>query len=428
MRDAFWPGTLEAPAPVYPALAGEVRCDFAVVGGGYTGLSAALVLAGAGADVVLVDANRPGWGASGRNGGLVSAGSSKLDDATIRARHGETQARAFFDAERAAVDHVADLLETHGIEADRQSDGYTFAAHSPRAMAGVLAYGESYRARYGLEARVLDRDGMAAAGMASPDLHGGVTVPVGFAINPMKFVTGLTRAAERAGVRIFSDTPVTGLEPGHVLRTPGGAVRARGVLFGLNGYASEATPPGMAARYLPVQSNILVSRVLSEDEIAAQGWWSDQMVVDSRTLLHYFRLLSDRRMLFGLRGSVRATENGFARARAQARADFERMFPAWTGVETPHFWSGLICMTRGLVPFAGALPGLERAFAAFGYHGSGVSMAPYAGALIADMALGRAGRAHPEFMKAAPRRFELGAWRRAVLAPAFAWYRLRDRG
>ncbi|MFN3147022.1 MAG: hypothetical protein ACE368_18150 [Paracoccaceae bacterium] len=85
-------------------------------------------------------------------------------------------------------------------------------------------------------------------------------------------------------------------------------------------------------------------------------------------------------------------------------------------------------MTRGLVPFAGALPGLERAFAAFGYHGSGVSMAPYAGALIADMALGRAGRAHPEFMKAAPRRFELGAWRRAVLAPAFAWYRLRDRG
>ncbi|MFN3147023.1 MAG: NAD(P)/FAD-dependent oxidoreductase [Paracoccaceae bacterium] len=271
MRDAFWPGTLEAPAPVYPALAGEVRCDFAVVGGGYTGLSAALVLAGAGADVVLVDANRPGWGASGRNGGLVSAGSSKLDDATIRARHGETQARAFFDAERAAVDHVADLLETHGIEADRQSDGYTFAAHSPRAMADVQAYGDSYRTRYGLEARVLDRDGMAAAGMASPDLHGGVTVPVGFAINPMKFVTGLTRAAERAGVRIFSDTPVTGLEPGHVLRTPGGAVRARGVLFGLNGYASEATPPGMAARYLPVQSNILVSRVLSEDEIAAQG-------------------------------------------------------------------------------------------------------------------------------------------------------------
>jgi glycine/D-amino acid oxidase-like deaminating enzyme len=102
------------------------------------------------------------------------------------------------------------------------------------------------------------------------------------------------------------------------------------------------------------------------------------------------------------------------------------MFPAWRHVETPFFWSGLICMTRGLVPFAGPIPGMERAFGALGYHGSGVAMAPYAGALAADLALGRSPRPHPAFMRAPPGRFELGRWRRAQLAPALAWYRLKD--
>jgi glycine/D-amino acid oxidase-like deaminating enzyme len=401
-----------------------------VVGGGFTGLAAALTLAEAGAEVVLLDAERPGWGASGRNGGLVSIGSAKLSDAAIRRRFGAEDASLFFDAERAAVDHVAALIARHGIEVDRHSDGYTFVAHSPAEIGTVRAYGESYRDRYGLEAQFLSRAEMAEHGLKSPAFHAATTVPVGFALNPMKFVLGLARAAAAAGVRIFAETPVLGHaeENGdHVLSTPGGHVRARHVLFATNGYGSETVPRALAARYLPVQSNILVTRPLSEAEIAAQGWWSGQMVVDSRQLLHYFRLMPDRRVLFGLRGSVRATEAGLAAARAQARRDFERIFPAWAEVETPHFWSGLICMTRRLVPFAGRVPGMERAFAAFGYHGSGVSMAPYAGTLIADMALGRSDRPHPLLMQAAPRRFELGRFRRSVLGPVFALYQLRDR-
>jgi glycine/D-amino acid oxidase-like deaminating enzyme len=151
------------------------------------------------------------------------------------------------------------------------------------------------------------------------------------------------------------------------------------------------------------------------------------MVCDSRTLLHYFRLLPDNRMLLGLRGSVRVSEANIDRTRAKARADFDRMFPAWQHVETPYFWSGLICMTRALVPFAGAVPGMKGAYAAFGYHGGGVAGAPYSGALIADLALGQNRRPHPLFMQKLPRRFELGRFRRASLPPAFAWYNLKDR-
>jgi len=428
IRDGYWKTTIDTLAPEYPALRGECACDFAIIGAGYTGLSAALTLAETGADVVLLDAQSPGWGASGRNGGLVSAGSAKLEGDALVKKYGDADSRVFFDAERASVDLVEEYLERYELDVDRHSKGYTCVAHRPEAIKELEDYGQQYTDRYGLPFRIVPKEEMADHGLNSPDFYGAVHLPIGFALNPMKFVLGLTRAVEAAGVRMFSQTPVTRIEQdnGHVLHTPHGKVRARKLLIATNGYSSDDLPRAFAGRYLPVQSNILVTRSMSDDEIKAQGWWSEQMVCDTRTLLHYFRLLPDKRMLLGLRGSVRVTETNIAATKAKARADFERMFPAWRHVETAHFWSGLICMTRNLVPFAGAVPGLDNAWAALGYHGGGVTMAPYAGALIADMALGRSRLPHPDLMKQPMRRFELGPWRRASLPLAFTWYNIKD--
>lgn len=428
IQERYWPSTLDTEPPSFPILEGEKTCEFAIIGGGYTGLSAALTLSAEGADVILVDANLPGWGASGRNGGLVSVGSAKLGDDDIIRKYGAADAQAFFDAERASVELVEDYVTSLELNVDRHSKGYTFVAHKPGAVQAVKDYGAEYTHRYGLPYEFVPKEELAAHGLNSPDFHGAVHLPLGFALNPLKFVLGLYRAVAARGVRIFSKTPVTRIEQsgGFILHTPKGRVRAKKLLIGTNGYSSDDMPGAFAGRYLPVQSNILVSRPLTEDEIAAQGWWSRQMLVDSRTLLHYFRLLPDNRMLLGLRGSVRATEQTLAATRATARADFDRMFPEWRHVETPYFWSGLICMTRNLVPFAGPVPGMEGAFAALGYHGSGVTMGNYAGALIADMALGRSRRPHPDLMKRALRPFELGPFRRASLPLAFAWYRMRD--
>ncbi|AXT37142.1 FAD-binding oxidoreductase (plasmid) [Phaeobacter sp. LSS9] len=426
----YWDRFLPDPAPRYAPLRDEVTAEFAVIGGGYTGLSAALTLAEAGADVVLLDAQRPGWGASGRNGGLVSVGSAKLADDAILRRYGQADAEQFFAAERAAVDLVETYVERLALEVDRHSRGYTFVAHRPDRLTELHDYGQEYTRRYGLPYEFIPQEEMAAHGLNSPEFHGAVNLPVGFALNPMKFVLGLTRAVEAAGVRMFSDTPVQAITPaagGYLLQGPTGQVRARHLLVATNGYSSDDLPGALAGRYLPVQSNIMVTRPLSEAEIADQGWWSEQMVCDSRTLLHYLRLLPDRRLLLGLRGSVRVSEANIAATEAKARADFDRMFPAWRAVETEHFWSGLICMTRNLVPFAGAIPGMDNAFAALGYHGSGVCMAPYAGALIADQALGRRQRPHPDLMQHPLRRFELGRWRRLSLPLAFGWYHIKDR-
>lgn len=429
IRDRYWDRFQPDPPPAYPPLSGEVSADFAVIGGGYTGLSAAIQLAEAGADVVLLDAKPPGWGASGRNGGLVSVGSAKVEDDQIIKTYGAADARLFFDAERASVELVGEYLQRFDLDVDRHSNGYTYLAHRPEEVEGLKDYGQAYTSRYGLPYEFVPEEEMASHGLNSPDFHGAVHLPIGFALNPMKFILGLTKAAEHAGVRIHSNTPVERISDGapHVLHTPDGKVRAKHLLICTNGYSSDDLPHALAGRYLPVQSNILVTRPMSDTELAAQGWTSRQMCVDSRTLLHYFRLLPDNRMLLGLRGSVKVSEDNIAATEAKARVDFERMFPAWRHVETEHFWSGLICMTRNLVPFAGAVPGMVNAWAALGYHGGGVTMAPYAGALIADMALGRNIRPHPGLMQQPLRRFELGRWRRASLPMAFAWYNLKDR-
>ncbi|WP_319529731.1 FAD-binding oxidoreductase, partial [uncultured Cohaesibacter sp.] len=407
---------------------GDVACDFAVLGAGYTGLFAALRLAQSGADVVVIDAKGPGWGASGRNGGLVSVGGSKVSDDHIERRYGTTDAKTYFAAERAAVDLVEETIEHHGLEIDRHSKGYSFAAHRPSAIAEVKDYGEQYKRRYGLAAEFLDKAAMIEQGLNSPDFHAAVHAPIGFALNPMKFALQMTDVVRKAGVRIFHDSPITKIqaENGYNLVSKRGVVKARKLIVATNGYSSDDLPKPLAGRYLPVQSNILVSRPLSEAEIAEQGWHSEQMVVDTRNLLHYFRLLPDRRMMLGVRGSVYVTKSAMETTRQKARADFERMFPAWQHVETPYFWSGLICMTRRLTPFAGALPGMDGAHAALAYHGNGVSMAPYCGTLVADLALGKETLPHADLMKKPMRRFELGPWRRFSLPPAFAWYAFRD--
>lgn len=429
VKNCYWRGFMPDNIRHYPSVSDEIKCDFAIIGAGYTGLSAALRLAKHGADVVVVEANTPGWGASGRNGGLVSVGGSKLSDKQIGTRFGQEDARTYFATERAAVDFVEGLVDEFSLDVDRHSKGYTFAAHSEKAASSVKDYGAQYQSRYGLDCEFLDKSAMAEHGMDSPEFHGAVNLPIGFALNPMKFILGLANAASSSGIRIFANSAVQDIkfDDGFSLHTASGIVRAKKLLVATNGYSSDDVPNAFASRYMPVQSNIMVTRPLTDNELTSQGWWSEQMVVDARNLLHYFRLLPDKRMLFGLRGSVGASVQNMKKTKQIARADFDRLFPKWHNVETDHFWSGLICMSRDLVPFAGPIEGMDGAYTAMAYHGNGVSMAPYCGALVADMALGKQTMPHAQLMQKQMRKFELGPLRRILLPPAFAWYKLLDR-
>ena len=166
--------------------------------------------------------------------------------------------------------------------------------------------------------------------------------------------------------------------------------------------------------------------VKNVDEIQSQGWFSDQMAYDSRNLLHYFRLMPDRRFLFGMRGGLISSTRSEKAIRRQLRRDFEQMFPAWSGVETTHCWSGMVCLARNLVPFVGPVPEVKGMFAGLCYHGNGVAMGTYAGRLLSDLVLAQApGLPYSTAIQSMPR-FPLGRARRLLMPPAYAALGLMD--
>ena len=399
-----------------------------MIGAGYAGLNAALELAKGGADVAVLDAAQPGWGASGRNGGFCCLGGSKLSDAQIVARVGKDGARAFRRFQLDAIGHVAALLDTHAIPARQGPEGEAYLAQSPAAFSALRVEAEDEERLYGTRPEVLPKAALADRGLAGPGFHGALIGRAGFPVQPMLYVEALARLATEAGARLFGGSPVTRLAPspgGWRLTTPGGSLTARKVLVATNGYSSEDLPDWLAGRTLPALSSILVTRPLTEAERLAQGFTSPLMSCDVRKLLHYFRHLPDGRFLFGMRGGTSASPAAEARTLARVREHFEALFPAWRQAETTHAWSGFVCLTGSLAPYIGPVPGAPELFAALGWHGAGVGPASYGGLQAARLMTGRAA-ATPALIAAPPRRFPFARFRRLGLALAYAGYQRKD--
>jgi len=423
-RGCYWDDTTTAPD--WPTLSETVAADVAIIGGGFTGLSAALHLAEAGVNVALVDAKSPGWGASGRNGGFCCVGGSKRSEKGLMRDYGVEVADEYLSAETAAVDLVEMLIQQLGLEVDRHSQGETLLAHRPSDMRFLEAEAAETVRTGGPAPILLRRQDLAEAGLRA-DFYGALTTPKGFALNPQKYLFGLAKAAAAVGAQLFAHSPVTAItraDGGWGLTTPEGRITCDKVLICTNGYSSEDIPDWMAGRYMPAQSSVLVTRPLTDTEIAAQGWSSHQMCYDTRHLLHYFRLMPDRRMLFGMRGGLSGTEAGNAKAFVKLRQSFDRIFPAWRGVEATHSWSGMVCMTRHRLPYAGPVPDQPGMFAGFAYHGNGVAMGSLTGSYLAALAQGR--NHVPRAMQTEPPRFEFRGARRVLMPPIYAALKLAD--
>ncbi|WP_299735763.1 FAD-binding oxidoreductase [uncultured Roseobacter sp.] len=426
-QTCWWPETCDVPER--PALQGAHHADVAIIGGGFTGMSAALHLAQAGVKTVLLETHFPGWGASGRNGGFCCLGGGMVDNRSLEARFGREGRRAFRQAERAGVDLVAQLIDRLCLDVDRHSDGETELAHRPKDMVGLRARAAEMQDDYGVTARIIEKSDLATYGMDGP-FFGGLTTPIGFGLNPLKYLTGLARAAEEAGASVFHNSQVQNTEAapdGQLLTCELGSVTAKHVIVATNGYSSEDLPSWLAGRYMPGQSNVLVTRPLSDEEIARQGWSTAQMSYDTRNLLHYFRLMPDRRFLFGMRGGLSGGLYADTRARDRVRSDFKAMFPAWSHVETPHVWSGMVCLARQRLPFIGAVPGRPGWWAGMCYHGNGIAMGSFGGKLLAELVQGITPDLYPEALRQPLQKFPFGRARRIVMPPLYAGLMLADR-
>ncbi len=424
----WWDQTCDIPSR--PALTGDHICDVAIIGGGFAGISAALHLAQAGVSVSVLESEYVGWGASGRNGGFCCLGGGMLENAALEKAFGRQGRDEWRHAEMAAINLVDGLLKRFNIDADRHSEGETQLAHRPRDFEQMRKKVDDYAETYGFEVQLTEKADLEAQGM-NAGFHGALTLPVGFAINPRKYVTGLAAAAEQAGAQVFHHSPVTDIQRdagGFDLRAAHGRVRAKRVIVATNGYSSEDMPDWLAGRYMPTQSSIIVTRPMTQSELGAQGWTSGQASYDTRHLLHYFRLMPDNRMLFGVRGGLMATAGSEARAIRRARADFEAMFPAWKQIETPNTWSGMVCIARNRMPFVGQVPDVPGLFASLCYHGNGVAMGSYCGALLSDLVQDKVPqRVYPKAVQRPLAKFELGRFRRAIMPFAYAGFALQDR-
>ncbi|MGR3502703.1 NAD(P)/FAD-dependent oxidoreductase [Pseudaestuariivita sp.] len=423
-----WPETVDTPL-AWPKLTQDHQTDVAIIGAGVTGANAALALAERGLSVTLLDARHPLFGASGRNGGFCCLGGAKATDAALRARFGEDQRRAYRRAERAAVDHVADLAQRLSLDIDRHSDGETMLAHSPRTWAQMQSEAQDLARDYDTEVDLTPRDGLRQSGLHGP-FHGAMTLRVGFGLNPAKYLAGLLTAAQKAGAQAFGDSPVTHLgwtRDGYTLTANGHTIRAGKVVLAMNGYAPDSLLSWLAGRFLPAQSAVLVTAPIPEALAQEAGWTTRQMAYTSREFLHYFRRMPDGRMLFGMRGSLLSSVAADRRAEARLRRAFARMFPALAQLGTLHVWSGLVCLTRDLTPFCGPVPDHPGLFAAFGYHGNGVAMGSYCGALLADLiADGRMDKPTSTVLTTPPPRFPGGRFRRHLLWPAYGIRMMQD--
>lgn len=407
----FWDTTCDLPT--YPALDGRQRADVVIVGAGFTGLNAALTLAEQGVEVVVLDAQQPGWGASGRNGGFCCLGGGKASDAFLDRHFGQEARRAWRKAEMTAVDYVEARISQHGWSVDRHSTGETLLAHRPMSMGELV---NEIADSYGLTAKQEDLRAFGGA------FHGALRIPYGFGMNPRKYIAGLLRALESLGVRVFGNSAARFVEGG--VRTSHGVVHANLKVIATNGYSSEDVSPWLAGRYMPTQSNVMVTRPLTNTELSDQGWSSGQMCYDTRNLLHYFRLMPDNRFLFGMRGGLRAGPTAEAHARKRLRAHFDHLFPAWRHVESEGAWSGFVALARGQMPFVGPVPASDGQYASLCYHGNGIAMGSYCGHLLAKLILGEEQR--PEVLRKPLQGFPFGRVRRVLMPPIYAALTMRD--
>jgi glycine/D-amino acid oxidase-like deaminating enzyme len=427
---SYWEESADPLDITLAPLEGNETCDVTIIGAGFTGLSAALELAGQGVDVRVLEAGHMGWGASGRNGGFAGLGSHKLGYSGVLKKYGEDETRRYYRAMKDGIALVASNLEGHGIDAWVAGDGDMSLAHLPNRIDDLKHEQAFIKKILGDETQLLLQDELRQYGTYGPHFHAGLKSPIGFGIHPLNYVRGLARTAHTAGARLHPHSKVVRWEQRgslHVLSTARGSIAAKRVLVATNGYTPEDVSKYHAGRILPALSNIIVTRPLSEDEKREQGWTSQIMSSDSRNLLHYFRLLPNNRFLFGGRGGTDSSHAAAGDYQKYITATFRHLFPRWAPVEITHFWRGFVCLSHDFVPYVGALDDRKTVWTSLAYHGSGVAMASYAGRAAARMMLNEKARDEvPSIITRRLAKFPLPMFRPLYLKGAYVWYARQD--
>ncbi|PAU88094.1 FAD-dependent oxidoreductase [Pseudomonas sp. WN033] len=406
------------PAPTHPALMGERRADVCIVGGGFTGVSAALELAQAGRRVILLEAEQIGWGCSGRNGGQINPGPA-CDYATLVRQLGAADARKVWALSVEGVELLRRRVAEHAIDCDLKA-GILLVANKPGQIDELQQWQASLQALDYQQLEFHDRASLQQ--LLRADYQAGVMDWGGGDLHPLNYLLGLARAAQACGAELFERSGVLDWQQGGLgvtVRTTTGQVRAEQLILAGNAYIGTLLP-WHQRRFMPIGSYIGATAPLGA--LAEQLIPSRAAVCDMNHLIDYYRLSVDNRLLFGGRASARDAHP--ERLRAVMRGRMAQVFPALAEQDFEYLWGGQVAMTATKAPQFGRIG--SRVLFAQGYSGQGVALAGLAGQLMAQALIGRAQGfdlfarlRHPLVPPGAPLQV-------AVRALALLWYRLRD--
>lgn len=396
------------------------RFDVVIVGGGLTGLNAAIELARRGIRCCVLERHAIGWGASGRSGGQIIAGLGVDMNGLARAL-GDDAAQALFAIALEGMTDLRGRVAEHAIECDL-TDGHLVAAHDRRAAQSLRREARVMNDRYDYPVRYLEGDALAAQ-VGSGVYCGGLFDAQSGHLHPLNYTLGVARIARDAGVRLVGGCrvdKVTGKGP-HRVECDAGVIDCEHVLICTNAYI-DRLEPRLARHFMPVGSHIVATRPLGESE-AESLLPGRAAVADTRRVLDYYRLSADRRLLFG--GRVGFLDPSVQQLKAVMGRRIARVFPALDGVELDYAWGGHVAVTRSHAPHVGRLRG--GILFAQGYSGHGMVLSGIAGKVLAEAAAGEGSRLDllariPNPPIPLPRML-----RKPALAVILAWFRLLDR-
>jgi len=383
----YWLTTAEFPAiQVHPL---PERADVAVIGAGFTGLSAARTLAKRGAIVAVLESETIGWGASSRNGGMVLTG-MKLGVNQLISRYGRELTRRMYAASLETIDCVERITREEGIGCNFSRCGHLEVACKRKHFDDYARQAEVVAREFNHKLKVVQKNELGAE-IGSNIYYGGMVDEVSAGVNPARYVAGLGSVAVRAGAKIFERTRVETIEResqqgevGWKITTSRGTLRARDVFIATSGYTGNATP-SLQKKIIPIGSFIITTEILPV-ALAQELSPRNRMIYDSKNYLYYYRLTPDRRMLFGGRAAFFPENDQRIRRSAEIlRRGMIDVYPQLRDAKVEYVWGGTLDFAFDIMPHAGQLDGM---YFAVGYAGHGVAMATYQGQKMAELIAG----------------------------------------
>jgi glycine/D-amino acid oxidase-like deaminating enzyme len=384
----FWLETVSMPVPETTADLID-STEVAIVGGGFTGLSAARALANRGVQVAVLEAETPGWGASSRNGGMVLTG-MKLPVPTLIKRYGRETVQRMYAASLASIDCVEQIVREENIDCSFARCGHLEVACKQSHFEQYEESAALIKREFNHTLRVISKDELRAE-IGSDVYFGGLVDEVSAGLNPARYVAGLAHAAQRAGARLYGHTRVGAIEQRAAngarrfrIRTSRGTLAAREVILASGAYTTEVTP-SLRRKVIPIGSYIIATEVLP-DGLAHELSPRNRMIFDSKHFLYYYRLTPDRRMLFGGRAAFfPENENTVRRSAEILRRGMIEVYPQLRDTKVEFVWGGTLDFAFDVMPHAGRLDGM---YYAVGFAGHGVAAATWHGTKLAGIICG----------------------------------------